>query len=179
LCICECGMEKEIKQQQLRNGTTKSCGCLRKEQISKLNQFAQSQGSDSPFWKGRGEISGSKWNAFKSNATKQNRQLKFDVTIEEGWNLFLKQNRRCALSNLELEFGSNATASLDRIDSSKGYTLDNIQWVHKHINIMKWDLTQEEFIRLCYLVAQNNNSQLKQVEKFVPIEHRGQGSNEP
>lgn len=37
------------------------------------------------------------------------------------------------------------TASLDRIDSLKGYTIDNVQWIHKHINYMKIDLTEQEF----------------------------------
>jgi hypothetical protein len=41
------------------------------------------------------------------------------------------------------------------IDSSKGYIEGNIQWVHKDINNMKWDFTQEEFINYCKLVANN------------------------
>ena len=31
LCLCDCGKEKEIIGKNLRNGKTKSCGCLRKE----------------------------------------------------------------------------------------------------------------------------------------------------
>lgn len=50
------------------------------------------------------------------------------------------------------------TASLDRIDSTKGYTLDNIQWVHKHINVMKMDLDQEYFIKLCKLVTKKSKN---------------------
>lgn len=48
------------------------------------------------------------------------------------------------------------TASLDRINSSIGYTIDNVQWVHKKINMMKMDLSQEEFINYCRLVVKNN-----------------------
>jgi len=47
-----------------------------------------------------------------------------------------------------------STASLDRIDSSKGYVRGNIQWVHIAINFMKHSLPEEEFIRWCCLVAQ-------------------------
>jgi hypothetical protein len=63
---------------------------------------------------------------------------------------------------LPLSFGNkakdhkNRTASLDRIDSSKGYTKNNIQWIYKPINSMKRDYTQERFIELCKLVAKNN-----------------------
>jgi hypothetical protein len=41
------------------------------------------------------------------------------------------------------------TASLDRIDSSRGYTADNIQWVHKHVNLMKRSFNEEYFINTC------------------------------
>lgn len=29
LCRCECGREKKVRDQQLRRGATRSCGCLR------------------------------------------------------------------------------------------------------------------------------------------------------
>ena len=45
------------------------------------------------------------------------------------------------------------TASLDRIDSSKGYVKDNVQWVHKDINRMKWNFPQDKFVKLCSFVA--------------------------
>ena len=44
------------------------------------------------------------------------------------------------------------TASLDRIDSSKGYIKGNVQWVHKEFNKMKLDLLDKEFIDICKLV---------------------------
>jgi hypothetical protein len=48
------------------------------------------------------------------------------------------------------------TASLDRIDSSRGYTLDNIQWVHKDLNKMKTNYPNDYFIKMCKYVANNN-----------------------
>lgn len=66
------------------------------------------------------------------------------------WNLFLKQDRKCALSGEPIQFSSKVhkfdrTDSMDRIDSSKGYTRENVQWLHKHVNLMKWDFTVERF----------------------------------
>ena len=52
----------------------------------------------------------------------------------------------------------DGTASLDRIDSSRGYVIDNIQWVHKDINWLKNDWSQKEFIELCSRVANHNHS---------------------
>jgi hypothetical protein len=87
------------------------------------------------------------------------------VTGHEAWQVFLRQNGKCALTGLDLDFGSGGTdrrnyhlgsASLDRIDSAKGYSLDNIQWVHKQVNLMKSDLDQSEFIRWCKRVARHS-----------------------
>lgn len=50
----------------------------------------------------------------------------------------------------------NLTASLDRIDSSKGYIEGNVQWVHKRINKMKLDDSDTEFIEWCRLIADFN-----------------------
>ena len=77
------------------------------------------------------------------------------------WDLFIKQNKKCALSGLDIEFSrklkdGTTTASLDRIDSSKGYIQNNVQWVHKDINRIKQNLDQEKFIELCKMVAKEN-----------------------
>jgi len=45
------------------------------------------------------------------------------------------------------------TASLDRIDSSKGYTPDNTQWLHKRVNKSKMEFDQKDFITMCRAVA--------------------------
>jgi hypothetical protein len=45
------------------------------------------------------------------------------------------------------------TASLDRIDSSSGYTVNNIQWVHKMVNGLKGFLSNDEFIFWCQKVV--------------------------
>ena len=90
---------------------------------------------------------------------KQNIRTKVpvEISIEYAWELFLKQNKRCSLSGQILTIGTNRynTASIDRIDSSKGYVEENIQWVHKDINFMKRTYSQEYFIKMCNLVSNN------------------------
>jgi hypothetical protein len=49
--------------------------------------------------------------------------------------------------------GGGYTASLDRIDSSKGYIVGNVQWVHKDINFMKFTFSESRFIDLCKKVV--------------------------
>lgn len=48
------------------------------------------------------------------------------------------------------------TASLDRIDSQQGYNSNNIQFVHKDVNMIKQIYTQDYFIKMCKLVAEHN-----------------------
>lgn len=104
-------------------------------------------------------ISGTHFNRIKYAAIKY-RNLEFNLTIEYVENLFIQQKFKCALTNLDLTSGykkiSEITASLDRIDPLKGYIEGNVQWVHKDINQMKWDYTQEKFINYCKLVAKHN-----------------------
>lgn len=111
-------------------------------------------------WKnkaGHHTISMRYWFSVTSQAKK--RQIDIDISVDDAYNKFVDQNGKCAISGMDIYFktlgqkATEQTASLDRIDSSKGYTKDNIQWVHKYINIMKWDLSQKEFIEWCTLVC--------------------------
>lgn len=90
------------------------------------------------------------------------RNLEFSVNYIDLWNQWEKQEFKCALSGMELIIKRNyrerheMTASLDRIDSSMGYTKENIQWIHKDINKMKNNYSDEYFISICKLIANNN-----------------------
>lgn len=113
------------------------------------------KGIKNPFWKGCGKVTGIAYGEIKKRARTQKREL--TVSIEYLSDLFEKQDCKCAITGLELSFdNSNLTASLDRIDSSKGYIDGNVWWVHKYVNLMKLDLSMEEFLKWCELVAKNN-----------------------
>lgn len=146
-CKCDCGNFTDAATKHLLSGKWKSCGCLKKEICGPLHKQ----------WTGVGEISGDAWNTIVNHSL---RRTKVSITIDKDfvWNLFLKQDRKCALSGVPLNFGTrtgkNRTASLDRIDSSKGYDPGNVQWVHKDINRMKNIYTQEYFIEMCKKVSE-------------------------
>lgn len=148
LCECECGKVVTVGISNLNQGHNKSCGCLRRELTGKR------------LWQGCGELSKDFWSSIKRSA--KSRNIDFNVTIEYAWKLFLEQNRKCKLSGLDINLYSHKrdkirrTASLDRIDNNKGYVLDNIQWVHKHINVCKHTYGNEEFIKICNLISKLN-----------------------
>lgn len=150
MCKCECGNEKDILATHLVSGKIQSCGCITKSKI----------GPGHHQWTGIGEISGDIWSSIKrgANGSKGRRVLEFSISLQDAWDLFIKQQRKCALSGIILTFGNNKTASLDRVDSSKGYIKDNIQWVHKDINKMKMAYSNDYFIDTCKLIANYNGN---------------------
>lgn len=148
LCKCECGNEKIISELHLKNNNIKSCGCIRKL-----------RGKNNLHYKGYKEISGVYWQSLKRGA--KNRNIEFDITIEYIWDLFEKQNKKCAISKIDIMLYSDYLikniASLDRIDNTKGYIKGNVQWLHKHVNIMKNSHNQDYFIDLCKSIVKNNS----------------------
>ena len=92
----------------------------------------------------------------KRKAESKGRLFEFDIKYV--WEVYIRQNKKCALSGLPLDFNKdteNGMVSLDRINNNKGYVKRNIQLVHKDVNFMKWIYEQKYFIEMCKLVAQN------------------------
>jgi hypothetical protein len=142
LCECECGNNKEVFGTHLRYKKIISCGCK-----NKING-----------------VSGDMWYKIIHSGinTRQKRtNLEVNITKEYVNELYIKQNGKCILSGLEITLPKTwkdrtYTASLDRIDSEMGYIVGNVQWVHKHINVMKNSFPQEMFILLCNKVSEQN-----------------------
>lgn len=146
LCLCQCGTEKRMPFYTLVYGNSKKCRkCSHKRN----------------FFKGYKELSKEYWTSLIYGA--KARGIEFNLDIKETYDLFEKQGKKCALSgrslilNVSSKDKNNRTASLDRIDSSKPYCIDNVQWVHKDVNIAKQSLSQNEFKRLCEDVTFHRN----------------------
>lgn len=121
-----------------------SCGCMQKRVDFGYHQ----------------EIRQSYWNSIISQAKQRN--FDFSITIEYIWELFIRQNRKCKLTGVEIFFNgcdtgkSLRTASLDRIDSNKGYVEGNVQWVHKKVNKLKMDLEEKELLYWSKLIYEQS-----------------------
>ena len=137
-CRCLCGGTVLIRPSLLKKNATNNCGC-------------QPRGG----WSGTGQISTTLLNRIRRRASLKG--IPFDLTTKMLWELFCVQKGKCAISGWALQFGQKtrdpSTASLDRIDPSKGYVAENVQWTHKHFNRMKSDHSVEEFIALCRAVV--------------------------
>lgn len=145
LCRCQCGSEKVLRTSVLNK--RKSCGCLLHQSKAKSRN-----------WKGVGELSAVRWHLMKNKASR--RGLEFSISPHYMWDLFEKQGGKCALTGESIDLGRNkndyGVASLDRIDSKRGYVEGNVQWVHRVVNFMKQSLSDEDFVRWCKKVVSHS-----------------------
>jgi hypothetical protein len=86
----------------------------------------------------------------------------FSITLEDLKSQWEKQQGRCPYTDWELENPPTtghktqlhpARASLDRIDSARGYTADNIQFVAYMANCAKNSFPEEKLFEFCQAVA--------------------------
>lgn len=141
-CKCNCGKITHVDAYQLRNHKIKSC-------------------KNCSNYKGYKDISLSYWNNFKRSCLKRGYQ--FNITMQQVWNMYEKQNKQCKLSGVTIQFcrsfrknQKHHSVSIDRIDNNKGYTIDNIQLIHKKINIMRHVMSISEFIKWCELIYKHS-----------------------
>ena len=98
-------------------------------------------------------------------------------TVDELMQVLVNHDYKCALSGVELtckmemnpDFVGNGkrhlwptNVSIDRIDSTKGYTINNVQLVCVVLNIAKSNLPQNDYIDWCKKVAEYNAVQKSQ-----------------
>ena len=136
-----CKSEFMTTPQKVHSRHTKSCGCtsLGKRTGSKY-------------------FSGDFLHRCRKGAKERN--IEWLLTKEVLDSIMEEQGFRCNLSGRELTYGyiplGDISASIDRVDSSKPYVEDNIQILHKHVNLAKQSYSQNYFILLCKEVAQCN-----------------------
>jgi hypothetical protein len=139
---CDCGNTSNISTYHF--GKTKMC----------KKCFLSKNGINHPSYKGTKNITKTYFSQIKLNAKKRN--LSFNLTINDLDKVLKKQNFYCYLSG-QIIGVHNKTASLDRIDSTKGYTKDNIAWIHKDIQRMKSDFNLDYFIEICKKITSHNS----------------------
>lgn len=166
-CRCDCGKPAAVLGRYLVGGDTKSCGCLASTTASHNRDAV-------------GDITMSFWTPIVKQAAR--RGIPFEIDRGFAWELFEKQERRCALTGLWLNFSTNIrdtrgthTASLDRVDNALGYTESNVQWVHKKVNIMKNVMGNAEFVKWCGFVQDWMNRHPKlarsSIGRGLPVVH--------
>lgn len=133
--ICDCGKQKIISGQSLKNNVSQSCGCLRKEVAAKqmFKHGLSKIGNIAPNY--------ILWNKAKERA--KVKHLEFSILPED-----IIIPTICPLLNIPLIKGiktmHNNSPTLDRIDTTKGYTKDNIWVISWRANRLKSDSSLNE-----------------------------------
>lgn len=97
----------------------------------------------------------SRYLAQKANARKIPGSVKMTEQLIES--IGYDQRLRCALTKVRFDIESKwYKPSLDRIDSNKGYTPDNVRLVAWIVNHCRGNLTDAEFIDMCKKVVEGN-----------------------
>lgn len=91
------------------------------------------------------------------------RQIPWLLVFNDVLSMYLRQNGRCAVSDVKFALRSEKSGrsrlkpSLDRIDSTKGYTRDNVHIVCAAVNIIKNDMPHREFLLWCARITAATN----------------------
>ena len=134
ICQCDCGAKKTILGTSLRNGNTRSCGCLDAERRACLPN------GEATFNKIYYDyVRGAKKRGFEWQVTKQEfRDFVgnncFYCGAEPSQSYGTKGSKVCFIYN-----------GIDRVDSARGYVLDNVVPCCRICNFAKQDKTQGEF----------------------------------
>jgi hypothetical protein len=165
-CICkQCGIQfekplTEIKRnEKLNRPNFCSRTCVGKHNIKNLpkekTNYDISQHSD---WR-KDEYTKFRYH-FRNL---RNRNKNIDITIEDLKEIWEFQEGKCPYLKIDLVLSSYSkikkdpiySASLDRIDSNKGYEKGNIQWISRSMNYMKNDMTDQEVRFILNLIKKN------------------------
>jgi len=138
-CRCECGNFVIVSGGCLRKGNTRSCGCLQKETRSQIGRLPKGEASFNQALR-----------RLKHSAERRN--LEWILSKEEVKNLITEPCYYCGAkprihndSNHKSCNGNFPYTGIDRIDSSKGYTLENVVSCCSDCNYMKHTLSTDEF----------------------------------
>ena len=92
------------------------------------------------------------------NISKRTKEL--DVSVEDLKEVWENQKGICPYLGIELHLNSYGkikkdpitSASLDRIDSSKGYVKGNLQWISRAMNYLKNDMSEQQVFEIMDLI---------------------------
>ena len=148
VCGC-CGQSKELSEFHLDSQTVSGYACYCKDCAKGKAAEAYKIRSESSDWKLKQTLKASKNRA-------RAKGLEHTLTLYNLKELYPEDNK-CPVFGFELSWGHprDNSPSLDRIDSTKGYTYENCQVISNRANKLKNDATLEELELLVNYLKEN------------------------
>jgi len=153
LCRCDCGKKVSVLMQNLKNGNTRSCGCLSQE-LKASKKLNDNRGVINQVILG-----------YKRHA--RDRGLEWHLEYDDVKKLIALPCFYCGAENSNHKVTKNCREGfdyngIDRIDSSKGYEINNVVTCCKKCNTAKSDMSQSEFIEWAKRVAEHTQAMAEQ-----------------
>lgn len=162
-CTCDnCGVEfskpqsEIIRNQKLGRKNFCSRTCVGKNNVKNLGDGNKRY--DITQHSGNRNDNLTKFRYHFRNISKRDKEL--NISIEYLKEIWEKQEGVCPYLGIKLNINTYGkikkdpvtSASLDRIDSSKGYIKGNIQWISRSMNYLKNDMTNQQVLEVIELI---------------------------
>lgn len=147
-CGC-CSVFKDLSCFNLDNQTVSGYSCYCKACVKEKSTEAYKKRAEDHEWKLSQTLRASKNRAKTKN-------IEHTLTLDELKALYPKDGK-CPVYGFDLEWGEPkwSSPSLDRINSTKGYTFENCQIISNRANKLKSDATLEELELLVDYLKEN------------------------
>lgn len=136
LVRCTCGVEKVVLGTSLKDGSTKSCGCLRRERARRKRLSDTMAGRNQVLW------------TYKISA--ENRKLEWSLSDSDFDTLIQGDCIYCGSHPSNVKKGPHFSpftySGIDRFNNTIGYTKSNSVSCCQLCNAMKRKLSSQEFI---------------------------------
>lgn len=148
-CLCDCGNKTWVRTASLKNGNTRSCGCLKINNLvgennyqaqRTIRNYGEWMPSTDPWYVRASQV----WGRIRKEKIKTD----FGSAMEIAFYLRDIAPKKCPVFNMPLTTGKGVThkwsPSTDRIHPRKGYVRGNIQVISQLANFMKNDATPKQ-----------------------------------
>lgn len=184
-CRCDCGNITTVRGNDLKKGTTKSCGCEKNKRFPTMNTThgCAKRGKEDRLY---GIWKNMKHRCYNKNDSHYDKYGGKGVSVCDEWKDDYPTFKTWAYNNGYDDSAEFGKCTIDRIDNDGDYCPDNCRWVNQiaqmnntsrnhYIELNGKRMTIAEFARVMNISANHAYYYLNKFEKGSLPERRGEG----